>query len=87
MVALYPGYCEKFGWMLDESAVKTMTAKNAEKIKELDAKYVREPRAIPARAHEESLPGEDLPLLRSRRRQKLTVPPLLALSQDQGCGG
>ena len=50
MVALYPGYCEKFGWMLDESAVKTMTAKNAEKIKELDAKYVREPRAIRSRS-------------------------------------
>ena len=70
MVALYPGYCEKFGWMLDESAVKTMTAKNAEKIKELDAKYVREPRAIPPLAlTKKRLPGEDLPLLRSRRKQ------------------
>jgi 26S proteasome regulatory subunit N7 len=38
MVALYPGYCEKFGWMLDESAVKAMTAKNAEKVKALDEK-------------------------------------------------
>ena len=38
MVALYPGYCEKFGWMLDESAVAAMKAKNAEKVKAFDEK-------------------------------------------------
>ena len=38
MVALYPGYCEKFGWMLDESAVAKMKTSNAEKVKALDDK-------------------------------------------------
>jgi hypothetical protein len=48
MVTLYPGYCEKFGWMLDESAVEAMKSKNDEKVKELDAKYApRLPRRSP----------------------------------------
>jgi 26S proteasome regulatory subunit N7 len=38
MAALYPGYCEKFGWMLDDSVLESMTAKNAEKVKEHDSK-------------------------------------------------
>lgn len=38
MVALYPEYCEKFGWILDESAVAAMKEKNAEKVKALDEK-------------------------------------------------
>ena len=38
MAVLYPGYCEKFGWMLDDSVLESMTAKNAEKVKEHDSK-------------------------------------------------
>merc|ERR1712216_287157 len=38
METLYPSYCEKFGWMLDENALSSMKAANAAKLTELDAK-------------------------------------------------
>jgi hypothetical protein len=38
MVALYPGYCEKFGWALDQTVLAAMKAKNAAKLTDLDAK-------------------------------------------------
>ena len=38
METLYPSYCEKFGWMMDENALSSMKAANAAKLAELDAK-------------------------------------------------
>lgn len=38
MATLYPGYCERFGWMLDESVLASMIARNGQKIADLDLK-------------------------------------------------
>ena len=38
MATLYPSYCERFGWMQEDTTLEAMKAKNAAKIAELDAK-------------------------------------------------
>lgn len=38
MATLYPPYCEKFGWMMDEKAAEDMRARNEARVAELDAK-------------------------------------------------
>ena len=38
MATLYPVYCEKFGWMMDDKAQADMRAKNESRVTELDAK-------------------------------------------------